>query len=389
MKLAGAPLLPQNTRFLDTPWRHRYSARRMLGLPRKLLFAALVLALLAVIGFYSRGAVHSGFRWARVVESVANIRISFVLISTAAIYTAYAVRALRWNRFCRWFGSCTFAGTYAATLMGFAGVCLLSRAGEPLRPVLLAYKCRMRVATMFGIWLLERLFDVGAAAVLLVLGLLLPSRLLSNGAGAPAWESKLRIAGALAAAGLAAAFAGIIYLRVHGAAFLERSLVSWRAKSGWRQRLAKQFGDFGEGLQAIRTFSDFLAATFYSALHWGLIVVIYYLIVRSFGGRFDQFDLRGATMLVVVTLFGSVLQLPGVGGGTQILSFIGMTQIFGLEREPAAAAAMLLWIVNGVAVCLPGVPLLIREGWSIASLRRLARAEVDAEKVNAPIISQQ
>jgi hypothetical protein len=80
-----------------------------------------------------------------------------------------------------------------------------------------------------------------------------------------------------------------------------------------------------------------------------------------------------------------VLQLPGVGGGTQILAFIGLTQVFRIEREPAAAAAMLLWIINAAVVCLPGVPLLIREGWSMASLRRLARAEDEAEKVGAHI----
>jgi hypothetical protein len=206
-----------------------------------------------------------------------------------------------------------------------------------------------------------------------------------SGAGTPAWESRLRIAGALAGAGLAAAFAVIVYLRLHGAAQIDRGLASWRAQSGWRQRLAKQLSDFGEGLQGIRTPWDFAAGALYSALHWGLIVVNYYLIVRSFGGRFGEFDMRGAMMLVMVTLFGSVVQLPGVGGGTQILSFIALTQIFGLEREPAAAAAMLLWVVNGAAVCLPGVPLLIHEGWSMAALRRLAHEEEEADRIGAHV----
>ena len=354
---------------------------------RKLLFAALLLAVLATIGFYFRNALRSGLSWDRVYEAVANIRISLILISLAAIYTAYAIRALRWNRFCRWFGKCTFGTTYGATLMGFAGVCLLSRAGEPLRPVMLAYKCRMRIATMFGIWLLERLFDVGAAAVLAVLSLLLPSAMLLSGAGTPSWQNRLRVAGTLAGVGLISAFAAIVYLRLHGAAQIDRGLASWRARSGWCQRVAKQLSDFGEGLQGIRTPWDFAVGAFYSALHWGVIVVVYFLIVRSFGGRFGQFDMRGAMMLVVVTLFGSVVQLPGVGGGTQIVSFIAMTQIFGLEREPAAAAAMLLWVVNGVAVCLPGVPLLIHEGWSMAALRRLAHDEEEAEKIGAHVSS--
>jgi multisubunit Na+/H+ antiporter MnhB subunit len=240
---------------------------------------------------------------------------------------------------------------------------------------------------MFGIWLLERLFDVGAAAALAALSLLLPSRLLLNRADTPSWEGKLRVAASLVVVGLVVAFAAIAYLRVRGAELVDKYMASWRMQSGWRLRIAKQFSGFGEGLQGIRTFSDFAAASFYSAAHWARVVVIYDLIVRSFGGRFAEFDTRGAMMLVVVTLFGSVFQLPGVGGGTQILSFVGLTQIFGLEREPAAAAAILMWIINGVVVCLPGVPLLIREGWSMASLRRLAQAEEEAEKVGAHVSS--
>jgi uncharacterized protein (TIRG00374 family) len=353
--------------------------------PRRVLLAVLALAVLAAIGYYFRNAVQSGFNWTRVADAIEHIRLGFVLASVAVIFMAYAVRAVRWQRFCRWLGRCSFVDTYNATLMGFAGVCLLSRAGEPLRPVLLARRCRLPVATMFGIWLLERLFDLGSAAVVLTLSLLLPSQLLSAGGGAAGWEDKIRIAGVFVAAGLAGAVALVTYFRVHGAGLIDRRLAVWCKESGWRRRLAKLCGDFGEGVQAIRSFPDLAAAVFYSLLHWGLITVVYYLVVRSFGGRMGQFDLRGAMLLLIITLFGSLLQLPGVGGGTQIFAFIGLTQIFGIEQEPAAAAAMLLWIINAAVVCLPGVPLLIHEGWSMTSLRRLARDEVEAEKAGAHV----
>jgi uncharacterized protein (TIRG00374 family) len=357
----------------------------MLNPPRRVLFALLVLAVLAAIVYYFRSAIRGGFSWARVSDAIAHIKPGFVLASVAVIFIAYAVRALRWQRFCRWLGRCSFVDTYNATLMGFAGVCLLSRAGEPLRPVLLARKCSLPVATMFGIWLLERLFDLGSAAVVLAFSLLLPSQLLSTTSGAAGWENKIRTAGAFVAVGLAGTLSLATYFRVHGARLIDRRLAAWRETSGWRRRFAKQFADFGEGLQAIRTFSDLAAATFYSLVHWGCITLVYYLVIRSFGGRLSQFDLRGAMLLLIITLFGSVLQLPGVGGGTQIFAFIGLTQIFRIEPGPAAAAAMLLWIVNAAVVCLPGVPLLIREGWSIASLRRLARAEGEAEKLGAHV----
>lgn len=348
---------------------------------RRLLTAALILAGLAGLALYFRKEPQE-FSWSRLADAVANLRLSLVLAAVAAIFAAYASRALRWQRFCRHLGRCGFLEVYDGTLMGFSAVCLLSRAGEALRPVLLARKCRLPVATMFGIWLLERLFDVGAVAVILALSLLLPSPLLSNG-GSAGWEGKIRFVGAAVAAGLAAAVIFIVYFRMHGAGLLNRLLESWRERQNWFGRIARHFAHFGDGLQAIRNLGDLSSGIFYSAVHWGLITAVYYLIIRSFGGRMGEFDVRAAMLLLIITLFGSVVQLPGVGGGTQILAYLGLTQIFGVDREPAAVAAMVLWIVNGCVVCLPGVPLLIREGWSISTLRQTAGEQVKAEEASA------
>ena len=83
--------------------------------------------------------------------------------------------------------------------------------------------------------------------------------------------------------------------------------------------------------------SDLLAAIFYTAAHWVLAVLIYLWVAQAFSGAFLHSDMNfsGAMLLLAVTLVGSVLQLPGVGGGAQIASFIGLTKIFGVEQEPA------------------------------------------------------
>ena len=143
----------------------------MAGPWRKILFAILTLAVLAVLVIYSRGAIHEQFNWARLVRAVKAARPSYLILSVAAMFAAYAIRALRWQVFCRSLGRCSFLNVYNGTLMGYAGLFLLGRAGEPIRPLLLARKCRFTVSSMFGIWLLERLFDLGATAVLLGLSL--------------------------------------------------------------------------------------------------------------------------------------------------------------------------------------------------------------------------
>jgi hypothetical protein len=69
------------------------------------------------------------------------------------------------------------------------------------------------------------------------------------------------------------------------------------------------------------------------------------------------------------------VQLPGVGGGSQLACFLAYTTIFGVEKEPAAAAAILIWLITFAGCSLAGVPLLIHEGMSLGELRRLAEQE--------------
>ena len=90
-------------------------------------------------------------------------------------------------------------------------------------------------------------------------------------------------------------------------------------------------------------------------------------------------------LLLAVTLVGSVLQLPGIGGGAQIASIVALTAIFGVEQEPAIAIAVVLWIITFAGCTLVGIPLLIHEGMSVGELRQLARAEAEAEEAGKHI----
>lgn len=353
----------------------------MRGTWRKLLVSFLVLAALAALAYRSRGAIHlEDFSWARLVRSVAEARLSLLLLSFAAIYLAYVIRALRWKRFCRWLGPMVLPEVYTATLMGFAAIFLLGRAAEPVRPLLLARKSGLKVSSMFGIYVLERLFDMASTAVLIGLSLLLFPGLLTTEGGGEAWQTETRTAGVLLLLVLLALVVLLVYFRLHGAGVIERRLTRWHDRSGWRRRFALQFSGFSEGLQAIRSFPDLLAAVFYSAAHWGLLVLIYVWVMHSFGGTLSAIGAPAAMLVLAFTMVGSTLQLPGVGGGAQVATFIALTQIFAIEQEPAAAAAIVLWLITFAAVCVAGVPLLIHEGLSMGALRRLARAEAQAEE---------
>lgn len=354
----------------------------MRGFFRKLLLAILAVGALAALAYFSRRKIHLGdFTWRRFIHAVGQANVWLLLLSILAVYGAYALRSLRWKGFSRYLGRSSFLDVYNATVMGFASIFILGRAGEPVRPLLLARKTHQPVASMFGVWVFERITDFGAAVALAALSLLVFAERLTDAGLNTEWVENARAGGWLLLGMLAATVILMIYFRLHGAGVLERRLDYWHRAGGLRGWLAEIIGGFSEGLQAIRTPSDLLMAVFYTSAHWALVTLAFLWTARAFASDFVQADMTvpGAMLLLAVTIVGSVLQLPGVGGGAQVASFIALTTIFGVEQEPAAAIAIVLWLITFAASTLVGVPLLIHEGLSMGELRSLARAEAAAE----------
>jgi Lysylphosphatidylglycerol synthase TM region len=181
--------------------------------------------------------------------------------------------------------------------------------------------------------------------------------------------------GSLLFAGVLGAIVVLVYLRLHGTALLERRLHGWRRSHGWRHKVAGIILGFARGVQTIRTWGELGLAVLYSGLHWVGVALIYVWISHSLGGKLLTIGLGDALLVLAFTMVGSAVQLPGVGGGSQLACFLAYTTIFGVEKEPAAAAAILIWLITFAGCSLAGVPLLIHEGMSLGELRRMAEQE--------------
>ncbi len=195
-----------------------YGAESMPGKARKYLLVILAVAALGYLFYKFRNSITlEGFRWSMVWDALRDARPGLLFLAIAAIYVCYALRALRWMHFSRTLGRLHFWNVFTATVMGFACVFLLGRAGEPIRPVLIAKKDSLSVPRMFGVYVLERVFDIGATAVIAVLALLMFS---SRGLGTDENAHMMAIArsaGAMLLAMLVSVIAFLVYFRYHGA----------------------------------------------------------------------------------------------------------------------------------------------------------------------------
>lgn len=348
---------------------------------RNLLLLAVTIIVLGALLYHSRGAfAKEGFSWSALMQSLQQTRLSLVLLASLAIYVCYAIRAQRWIAFSRYLGRARFWNVFASTLMGFASVFLLGRAGEPVRPLLIARKDRLSISGTFGIYVLERLFDVAATLCLFGLGLLLAtSRLTTTGHDSEIVAA--RTIGLVLLGLLVLMVAFLVYFRLHGAGLLERRLERWRTLRGWRHKLAQMFVGFSQGLQAIRTWRDLWEGVGYSIAHWSLVALAFLWVCRGFGGGLGHLGYADQMLLLGVTMLGAMVQLPAVGGGAQAASFFALTVFFGIEQEPAAAAAIILWLVTFAAVLVIGIPLFIRQGLSMHQLWQLASESKKEEEL--------
>jgi hypothetical protein len=78
-------------------------------------------------------------------------------------------------------------------------------------------------------------------------------------------------------------------------------------------------------------------------------------------------------------MLGSVLQLPGVGGGSQLATIAALEHIFDVPKELAASCGIMLWLTTFVAVIPAGLLLAHHERLSLRKLSEESHREEASE----------
>ena len=140
---------------------------------KRILLYTLAFAAFAVL-VYMQFRTWRNFDWATFWKESGNLgrppHIFHLFHAVALIYLAYFMRALRWKIFLR--PVRPQASTWklvGPTMIGFTGLALLGRPGELIRPYLIARREKLTFSSQLAVWAVERIFDIGAFTILLVL----------------------------------------------------------------------------------------------------------------------------------------------------------------------------------------------------------------------------
>ncbi|HMK23458.1 MAG TPA: lysylphosphatidylglycerol synthase transmembrane domain-containing protein [Terriglobales bacterium] len=344
---------------------------------------AVILAILVAL-VYSQFRMWKNFDWGLFLTQTHSVSRFHILHGIALIYIAYVLRAVRWKIFLRPVRpEASTMSLVAPTLIGFTGLALLGRPGELIRPYLVAKQEKLPFSSQLAVWAVERIFDIGGFTFLFVLAAFVaqaPRRLGEVGF--------FREAGALLVLLVTGLTVGAIVVHRYG-----ELLASWAER--WSTRRGSEFGhrvalrirEFRGGLNTIHDKKSLLLLIVVSVLMWAMIAVAYKEVTHAYGSACNdavpsdvcklKIPQTQVFLLMASSMVGSLVQLPGVGGGSQFATIEALNHIFGVPPELATSCGIMLWLVTFVAVVPVGLLLAHRER---LSLRKLSAESHEAEK---------
>jgi glycosyltransferase 2 family protein len=343
---------------------------------KRIVASAVVFLILAVL-VYLQYRHWQSFDWGTFWAQTHRIKKAHVLHAIALIYIAYVLRAVRWKIFLKPVRpKATVMDMLSPTLIGFTGLALLGRAGEFIRPYLIARRTDLPFSSQLAVWAVERIFDVGAFTVLMVLAIFLPSAL--PAIPHPEYYLRFREGGFfLIGIVLITALAAIVIRRSGDAVarWVEERFAHLPANFG--HKLGQKVREFGAGLDTIHGPLSMLWLTMVSVGMWYIIALAYHEVTHSYGVVSLEIPVSQILILMGASMVGSMLQLPAVGGGSQMATIAALSTVFDVPPEVAASCGILLWLVTFAAVIPLGLAL---SHYERLSLRKLSEESHRAEE---------
>jgi uncharacterized membrane protein YbhN (UPF0104 family) len=134
-----------------------------------------------------------------------------------------------------------------------------------------------------------------------------------------------------------------------------------------------------DGTAATQTQGSAIRLFLYTVLEWGLIVLCFVCLFKSCPET-RTFALQDVVIFIGFVAFGGVVQIPGVGGGMQLVAVVVLNELYGVSIEVSTSMAIVVWVVSFVAIVPVGLGFAFHEG---INWRKLKDLEHKAERAQA------
>jgi hypothetical protein len=302
----------------------------------------------------------------------------WLLLAALGVQAAtWLFRALRWRYLLSPLGSVRFSAVFEATMIGFAAITLLpARAGEVIRPYLLARREHLSASAAFATIVVERLLDL--LTVLILFAGVVAFADPPAGAANPAVYRGMQTGGLVLGAG---ALVGLVVLiglasRPDALARMAHGLSRFLPEK-FAHGLARVAARFATGLGIVRQPRRLLVSFLLSFPLWLSIALGIW-----WGGLAFHIDLpfTGSLVLMALLVVGVSVPTPGAVGGYHEAFRIGATALYGAANDRAISAAIVMHAISFIPITLVGLACMTREGLNLGRVRELARASDEEER---------
>jgi hypothetical protein len=328
---------------------------------------------LVLLAFFFRG-----MDWAALGAALGGARLLPLLGLVLATIAVYSLRAWRWGDLLLPLGRVGLADLFSATMVGFASALLIPRAAELVRPWLVSRRHPISTSAGFATIILERLVDLITVLALFAAYLfVLP---------APAAQVEgrltelLKLGGAMTGAVALGVLAFLLALHANAervTAFVERILA--RAPRWLAEPTSRILRTFAEGLAVLKAPLPHLGKIALSSLAiWLLIALGFDLNHAAFG---IELPFHATFLLIAFLVVGVAIPTPGMVGGFHAFYLLALSEVFGVPRATAAAAAVAAHALSSLPVLVFGLVLLGREGLSLGRVVEVTRKQAELSEV--------
>lgn len=303
-----------------------------------------------------------------VAGEIARARIGLIAWSVAIGAVMPIVRAIRWRYLLDPIGPTRFVPVLKATILGFAALALLpARAGDVIRPYLVARTEGLNAASVFATVVMERALDLIAVLTLLASFVWV----FGGRAILPAGLVGAIQASATLAAGAVVLLMGVMWTLATHPERIARFVASTDRVLPRRaaHALAALARTFSEGFAVAREPRDLAIAFVWSFPLWVSIAFQAWLITRAFG---ILIPVSASFLIQAMLVIGVAVPTPGAVGSFHEAYRIAVTTFFHAPNNAAVSAALVLHAVSFFTSLVPGVVIMAADGVSVSGLGRLA-----------------
>ena len=325
---------------------------------RTLLVSVLAIALFA----WFLGHADLNDVWAQLQHA----RVDLLVAGFGAVILTYVIRAWRWQFLLKPIGRTRFRTTFRTTVIGFAALGLLpARAGDVIRPYLLARQEGLSTPATLATVGMERVLDLIAVLVLLALYVW---GLADTAAFPPALLRSIEISAAIAGLTAVLLMALMWILATHPERIGDIVFVAARIlPHAMADRLAALTRTFSGGLAVAREPRALATSLLLSFPLWVAIAGEAWLVTVAFG---ITMPFAGTFLLQALLVIGVAVPTPGAVGSYHEAYRIGVTTFFGAPDDKAVAAAIVTHAISYFPVILTGLLFMIQDGLSLGRLSK-------------------